>query len=400
MKFYAESSGKRWSYQPGYTAWVDTLFPSLPEPVRDPSKRGLESAKEKAPSDWSGEAVKLSKSLLRIESLWKLAGGIELRRTTEAFDPRWKRTTSHHSDLILYSPKSWLTRGFDPEAETLVNFCDEKERGVYSLSMLLGRSRKSFPGDLKTPPFDLADYSLSPLHEAFRGFRANVEAAGDGQSKLILTQKGSKSEHRYWIDTKRNVMLKIEVADDGKVTSTTTFSDFVEIGGTWWARSVVTTDAKGRKISETRIEITSHDNGKYLTQIAAEQTAKPQVQFLHLPGPSLKVARQHVADGSAGFEDRITMMLYNCLIQQWDELFKQLDAAEKLAADKPGACAGFGQSCCKRFAATTKPDFGCSRKLASWPPTSSRRKCTWPNSLLANRAVSPVRPSSWNSSTY
>ncbi len=30
------------------------------------------------------------------------------------------------------------------------------------------------------------------------------------------------------------------------------------------------------------------------------------------------------------------MMLYNCLIQQWDELFTQLDDAEKLAADKPG----------------------------------------------------------------
>src|SRR6476646_5520190 len=92
-----------------YTTWVDTLFPTLAIPPRDPSKRDLEVEKRTARINWSDDAIGLSKSLLRFESIWKLDGGIELRRTADSFDPRWKRTTSHHSDLALYSPTAWLT---------------------------------------------------------------------------------------------------------------------------------------------------------------------------------------------------------------------------------------------------------------------------------------------------
>ena len=97
--------------RPDYTSWVNTLFPGPGEPAA----RSVEARRENGESatrlrDWSDEAVALSKSLLRLESLWKLDGGIELRRTTDSFDPRWKRTTSQHSDLTLYSPTSWLTR--------------------------------------------------------------------------------------------------------------------------------------------------------------------------------------------------------------------------------------------------------------------------------------------------
>jgi hypothetical protein len=335
--FYAENYKRRIYYnQPNYTAWVNTLFPPLAGPLRDPSKRDADTAKRNAPRDWTDEAVALSKSLLRLEPLWKLDGGIELRRTTDTFDPRWKRTTSHHSDLTLYSPTSWLTRGFDPSAQTLIEYCNEKERGNYSLAFLLGRSRKSYPGDLKTPSLSLGDYSLSPLHESHRYYRAKVEPAGDSEVTLILTQKGSKTEQRFLIDTVRHVLLKHEVLDDGKAVSETSFSDFAEIGGSWWARNAITTDAKGRTTSETKFEIEAHDKDKYAARMDAELVAKPKVQFVRLPGAALKIARQHVSDGSADFDDRIAMMLYNCRIQQWDELLKQLDAAEKLSADKPG----------------------------------------------------------------
>jgi autotransporter-associated beta strand protein len=336
-EFFAEAKyANRFHYQPNYVAWVNTVFPPLPGPLRDPSQRAADSDKRSKLLDWSDDAIALSKSLLRLGSLWKLDDGIELRRTTDSFDPRWKRTTAHERDLVLYSPKFWLARGLNPGDQTLVNYCDEKERGVYSLALMLGRTRKSCPGDLKTPPLGLGDYSLAPLHDTYRSYKAKVEAAGDNQARLVLTQKGSRVEQRFLIDTARHVLLKIESVDDGKVTSTTTFSDFVEIGRSWWARSIVTVDAKRRTTSETKLEITSLGKDKYDARIKAEIAAKPQAAFLHLPGPALKVAQQHVADGSAGFDDRITMMLYNCLLQQWDEVLKQLDAAEKLAADKPG----------------------------------------------------------------
>ncbi len=144
---------------------------------------------------------------------------------------------------------------------------------------------------MKTPPLGLGDFSLSPLHEAYRNYQAKVELAGKNQTRLVLTLKGSKTDLRYLIDTARHVLLKYESLDDGKVNSTTTFSDFVEIGGSWWAHSVVTTDAEGRKTSETKFEITSLDQDKYRARIDAELVAKAKAQFVHLPGPTLKVAR-------------------------------------------------------------------------------------------------------------
>jgi hypothetical protein len=335
-RVYLESSAKRLDYRPDYMEWVNTLFPRLAAPMRDPSKPARKPKKQGELPEWPTEAIALSKSLSRLESLWKLDGGIQLRRTTETFDPRWKRTSSRRADLILYSPKSWLTRGLEPSAETLINYCDEKERGFYSLAKLLGRSRKAYSGDLKTPPFDLADSSLSPLHEAFRNYRATIAPAGENKSTLILKPKGSKTEIHFLIDTARHVVLKQESIEDGKVVSTTTFSEFVELGGSWWARTVTTADGKGRKTSETKLEISSLAQEKYRARVNDELAAKPHVQFLRLPGPTLKVARQHVANGTASFEDFITMMLYNSLIQQWDELLKQLEAAERLTVDKPG----------------------------------------------------------------
>ncbi len=141
---YSWNSPYRYN-QPDYTTWVNTLFPPVAGPPRDPSKLNAETSKRTAPRDWPDDAVALSKSLLRLESLWKLDGGIELRRTNETFDPRWKRTTSQHRDLALYSPTGWLTRGLDPNAQTLIDYCNEKQRGIYSLAFLLGANESRIP---------------------------------------------------------------------------------------------------------------------------------------------------------------------------------------------------------------------------------------------------------------
>ena len=101
-------------------------------------------------------------------------------------------------------------------------------------------------------------------------------------------------------------------------------------------RSVTSSDEKGRKTAETKLDIKFAGPEQFGQRINEELAAKPQAEFLHLPFTSLKVARQKVADGSAGFDDRITMMLSAAMLQEWDDLFQQLDAAEKAAAGKPG----------------------------------------------------------------
>ena len=318
-------------YGPNYKAWLDTLFPGLAAPDR------TQVPPKKEPENWSPEAIALAKTLLRIESLKKLDGGIELRTTSEGFDPRWNRRTSRHSDLAFYSPTAWLTRSLDLDAHTIVNYYNAKERGVFSLSMLLGRTRKSIDRDLSTPQLSLSDLSLSPLDEAYRNYEARVvKADAPDQAVLVLKPKNSDYELRLTIDTTRHVLLKMESFEKGKVTSTTAYSDFVQIAGTWWARHTEVTDAKGRKIGETKLDITALAPAKYAERIDAELTAKPRVQFLHVPLPKFNDAQQRVADGSAGFDDRVVMMLHDAALQQWDELLKQLDAIEKAAADKPG----------------------------------------------------------------
>lgn len=65
-------------------------------------------------------------------------------------------------------------------------------------------------------------------------------------------------------------------------------------------------------------------------------TDKVSVQFLREPLVPVKAARQHVADGRANFDDRFAMILFNAQFQRWDEMWKHVEAAEELAADKPG----------------------------------------------------------------
>ena len=87
---------------------------------------------------------------------------------------------------------------------------------------------------------------------------------------------------------------------------------------------------------KTRLEISSLPEQNYADRLKVELAARSMVQFLRRPFVPLRVARQKVADGSASFDDRMTMILHNAQLQQWDEMWKHVDAAEKLAVDKPG----------------------------------------------------------------
>ncbi len=316
--------------QPDYTAWVDTLFPALEPPPPKPSPAAT------ANTNWSPAARTLSQSLLRIDGLRKLNGGVELGRVTQQLDPRWNRLAGRSSDLALYSPTAWLTRGRNPREQTFVSYCDGQERGIYSQAYLLGRSRSAVPHELNAHPLGLTDHSLLPLHELYARYDARIEPSGENQARLVLTLKDSPRVEHFTIDTARHVLLKHEWFDDGQSSGTTTYSDFVEVAGSWWAKTIVTADNKGRPIAETKLNIQALRKEQYAERMTAELAAKATVQFVRLPFVTLRIARQKVADGSAGFDERLAMILYNAELQQWDEMWKHVEAVEKLAAGKPG----------------------------------------------------------------
>lgn len=324
-------SGRYFGYnQPDYTSWVNTLFPAVEPP---PSRKIVPTSE---PETWTPEAIALSKSLLRTEQLLKLDGGIELSRVTEYQDPRWNRKSGRSSDTALYAPTAWLTRGRNPREQTLVSYCNVDERGVYSLAFLLGRNRASVDSELKTPPLGLSDFSLSRLSLAYPTYTPHIEPAGENRVKLILTLKDSTHVEHFTIDTIRHVLVKREWFNDGQLAGSSTYDDFVEVAGSWWARKIVTTDNKGQTTSETKLDIKALTNEQYAERMGAELAAKPSVQFVRLPFVTLRDARQKVADGGATFEHRLAMILHNAQLQQWEELWKHVDAAEKLAVNKPG----------------------------------------------------------------
>ncbi|MEJ7590067.1 MAG: VIT domain-containing protein [Planctomycetaceae bacterium] len=334
LSLYAERAPghyERGYNQPDYTSWISSLFPTL---SRAPAIKASEPVKD--PERWSPEAIALAKSLLRTESLQALDGGIEMLRDTEHLDPRWNRSSGRSIDQVLYSPTAWLTQGSNIGEQTLVNYCDANERSVYSRAFRLGRSRAAVASELKSPPLSLNDFSLSPLQHMYASWNVAIEPAGDNQVRLILTMKDTANSVRFTIDTARHVLLKHEVLNDGRVQNTTSFEDFVELAGTWWARRIVLTNNQGQVLSDTQLNLQALTKDEYAQQLQQLLADKASVQFVQEPFVRLKVARQKVADATATFDDRLAMVLHNAQIQQWDEMWRHVDAAEQLAADKPG----------------------------------------------------------------
>lgn len=317
--------------QPDTSTWLNNLFPTLPP------RPGKPAPALPDPEGWSPESLALSRSLLRVEALSKMSGGLELKRTVDSFDPRWKRQSAHNTDLVLYSPTSWLTRTLDTDEQTIIHFATPKDRGAFSLALLLGRVRTSVASELTPGVLGLHDSSLDALHVSYRDYQAKVEPAGENRVKLILTHKNSTYEQHLLIDTVRHVVVKYESWNEGKITSTTTLDDFVEVAGTWLARRRIDSDGKGRKTTETTLDLKILNAEEYAARMAAEMAPQSTVQFQRLPFQKLSVARQNVADGVAGFDDRITMMLHFASLQQWEEVLKQIDAIEALVAGDAGA---------------------------------------------------------------
>ena len=163
-----------------------------------------------------------------------------------------------------------------------------------------------------------------------------MEKLENNQVKLVLTYKGGTQAQHFTIDLGKKVLTRHESFQDGKQTGTLTFDDFVEVAGSWWARKSKREDANGRLFQEMVLEIKPWSDDQFRSQFQGELADKQSIQFLRLPLINVATAVQRSADGSAGFDDRIVMVLKNAVTQQWDEMFRQVDAVEQLAKDKPG----------------------------------------------------------------
>jgi tetratricopeptide (TPR) repeat protein len=322
--------GYRYASKPGpdYRNWLDTLFPPL---LVTPTQAG------EPKTTWPAAARELATSLLRKDQLAKLTGGIAITQTSESFDPRWGDLTGRARRTDLFGAKTWLTRSDSDGGQTLISWCDSKQTSVYSRAFQLGRTRAATELDVQTPPLALEDHSLTSLERTFGDHTAAVEPVGKDRARLVLTHPDRTDyDTHILIDTARHVILAIESRHDGKLAGKTTFGDFVQAGGTWWAQRIETTAADGKRTALVTQTVRTLETHELDQRIAGELTDWPRVQLVHLPLPGVVAAKKALAGGKASFEDAFMLMLYYHASQQWPRVLEHLQQAEQRAAGKPG----------------------------------------------------------------
>ncbi|MGA2061934.1 MAG: VIT domain-containing protein [Thermoguttaceae bacterium] len=320
-----------WSGKPAQDEqWFANLFPYLPPAERKTTVKEPKTL-------WSAEARALAQNLLRNDQLALLKGGLEIDHSSESFDVRWGDVTSRSENLSLVSPQKWFVRSKGGGQQTTIQWCNDKERGVFSKAFQLGRVRKSTPLDVTKPPLDLGLYTLNLLEKSYPQCQVELKPQGDNRTLLVIKYPANqRSETDLMIDAQRHVILWIEERYDGKTTSSTKCEDFIEAAGAWWAGRIETFDSEGRRTSRTVQQFKSLSPEALDQQVAQELSGRDQIQFLHEPLPKLTDAKQAIASGKATFDDQVLLLLHFARSQQWTRAMEYLEQAEKAAEGKPG----------------------------------------------------------------
>ncbi len=308
-----------------YVRWMDTLLPAVPK---------ASNKSEPHRPDWPQEAMEIADRLLQPISLEQ--GGLEIHRHALHQDPQWDRQTSEDERAELYSPDRWLSHSRSTGSDVVVRWCDGQQRGAYSRGFLLGRTRKTMPGDLEYVP-GMRSFADQPMYDVYQHYKVEIARPDDDRVVLVLSypQSNPASELRFVIDTSRNVVLRYEARSDGKRTTSTEYTDFAEIAGCWWPGTITTYDGRQRPTSQTKQTVTLLDDIAFARRYDSE-LPKEEVQLVSVPLPSVSAAEVATTDGSAQLEHRLALLIRASLIQNWDDALKQLSELEQLSSDKPG----------------------------------------------------------------
>ena len=314
---------------PDCLARVDRLLPVVPAPP-------IRAANVPA-AEWPADVREVTDLIWTMPALREMNGGVEIHTTTESRDPRWDRITSRSESLELYSPGAWLTRADGIGPERTVNWCDATQRGVFSSTFGGGRVRPADERDRSLRTVSVAAYTQQPLHEAFPAATAEIDSRGENAVVIKLTYRDTDPPGgvRLTIDPAKRLVTRVATFNGDKVTGVTTYDEPVEIAGAWWPTQVVVHDADGAVVYTTAYEIAARTPDEFAGRMADELQPREHVLFIELPFVDVDTAKQKVADGSAGFNEHLAVLLHFTLSQQWDRVRERLASIEQLAGDKP-----------------------------------------------------------------
>lgn len=320
------SRSKREAYPRLGIEWLG-LFPTLPavpaerKPVRPPSW-------------WTPEALELARLLDRAETLRALPDGLQVVRTTRNFHDGWRRMIEGTTHRELLRGTTWLSRDTGQGNPTTIHWHDGKERGVLTVSLPFGITRPAEKRDGERLDSILASLDLTRM---YRNHVPTIERPEANRVVLTLTSRDdAKVVFRVTIDTEKKHILKQEALHDGKLLSTSEFSDFVEVAGLWFARKSMTRDGDGFETASATMAIEQLAADEFDRRYKAELAVRERTLLWSLPASKLAVARAKVADGTASLTDRLLILAERTARQQWDDAFVQLAAIETSQAGQPG----------------------------------------------------------------
>ncbi|HEY5313895.1 MAG TPA: hypothetical protein VIK18_15305, partial [Pirellulales bacterium] len=301
-----------------------SVFPPLPAGYAKPS----------APSNWPAEARAISQALLRNASL-RTADGLEIRIQTRARESGDEPLKATGSSLILIDRSAWLTRVESRRGRTYVDWCDRQQRASVAAAFRLGSTRPPMAKDrLEFPVYLNGNVQQSLEEEYGEKYKVRIQPqAGDRVLLLLdpLTTWGW--QYRILVDRARGVVLEFEQTSHGEQTTKTTFSDFVQVAGAWWAAKVeIRTPYHQRR--EYQRTFRQLGPGQFAERWQAEQSQLGSVQWLYEPLPGAVAAHEHRARTT--FEDRLVLLREAYQRQDWSRVFVQFAAARRLALDVPG----------------------------------------------------------------
>lgn len=212
----------------------------------------------------------------------------------------------------ILSKSGWMVRTESKEDLPLKTWSHNKNTIILSERVGIASRRNATENDTQPWEFDLGDGGFAPLTPTGK---LEVSAEKDG----ILTL-ASETE-RIVIDTKRNVLLRMEDLSYGLVSESLSFEDFVEVAGVWWAQKWISRDAAGKVTEQQTLTIKEID-----AEAALERECKlPEdtLTFQH-PLPDEGAARAAYADGKAGIEDLYVLYLISKQKRLLSELLEKI----------------------------------------------------------------------------
>lgn len=310
-----------------YTAWVSELFPALPattpsiEPVR---------------SLWPEEPRAVADSLIQPLVL-KPHSGFEIQLNSEYRNARWNIVTQQISERQLFSAERWLTVVDAPDSHSLLNWCDDKHRGIVSRAYKLGRQRQADKADLKSFNPGNRPWAVTSLADTYAKWDVNLQRTDGNRAVLNIISPSEDSAQTItaMVDTQRKVLLSFRVVTNGTQSSETRYSRYVKAGSVWWPQTVEVFDDKGRLTSRVTQTVKELND----TQFSAKfESGLPETDVLLIKEPLPELSTARIADdaATADFADYVVLLLDACYFQRWDDALDFLQKAETIASDYPG----------------------------------------------------------------